>query len=101
MLRVFPVPFPGRGMIATFYFVCYLLLLQPELHYGVSCLNVLPYERVPAYRVGGDVAGNLFAPLQWADRMVRPTYWRGLVVIDTSDLDIPPEPASPTRPQTP
>jgi hypothetical protein len=71
------------------YLTSYAFLLQPEFRPEVSGLGILYFERVPAYSFGGEVSRRLFAPLQRVDQMLRPKFWRGRIVDDTSDLDIP------------
>jgi hypothetical protein len=63
-----------------------LLLLLPCLYVG-SYLALktrtassfmdgpLGYEYACVYRIRGPLVCKIFAPLQWADRRLRPSYW--------------------------
>ena len=70
------------------YAASYLLLLQPQ-EYGLTGLGVYYYKRVPAYRQGGSVTSSVLLPLHLLDRQIRPSYWKGSMRTDPSDLDIP------------
>lgn len=70
------------------YGTTYLTILQPTV-VGTSRLNVFCYHRVTSYRYGGNLVSYLFSPVNLLDRTIRPRYWKGSFLFDTSDLGIP------------
>jgi hypothetical protein len=73
----------GATICAISYAGAYLALLQPEAYWFCSLGSLgSPYQREPAFRVGGDQAKTIFSPLLWLDQIIRPTYWSGVKLFD-------------------
>jgi len=59
--------------LALVYVCCYALLLDSE---RLDLLTTPAVSvRQPSYHLGGAVAETLFAPANWVDRLLRPSYW--------------------------
>jgi hypothetical protein len=70
------------------YVAAYLILSQPKEN-GMSVLTTYYYDRTPSYWLGGRTAETLFAPMQWFDERVRPSYWHGVSKLDLQEFCIP------------
>lgn len=51
----------------------YLAMLKPSTFF--SAPGDVVVHRDAAYRFGGDTAAVIFAPANWVDRKLRPSYW--------------------------
>ncbi len=79
--------FTGIAVVALSYVGAYLLLSKPDVGYfcGFACAGS-PYSRVAEFRLGGETAKQLFAPLTWADHELRPVYWEGVELFDGTSV---------------
>jgi|ERR1700722_15732687 hypothetical protein len=79
--------FAGMLVVALSYVGAYFLLSKPDAGYfcALGCAGS-PYTRVAEFRVGGETARRLFAPLTWADHELRPVYWDGVELFDGTSV---------------
>jgi hypothetical protein len=75
----------GASILAGVYLASYFVLLNPSFF---SSLNIA--TRTPKYRFGGAIAKEMFRPVNWMDKRIRPEYWH--FSVETVDLNLPPPP---------
>ncbi len=77
----------GMLVVALSYVGAYLLLSKPDAGYfcGLGCVGN-PYTRTAEFRLGGETAKQLFAPLTWVDHELRPVYWQGVELSDGTSV---------------
>jgi|HubBroStandDraft_4_1064222.scaffolds.fasta_scaffold130713_2 hypothetical protein len=77
----------GATVGAALYVSAYLLLSTPDTFRFCSLGYAgTPYSRVAEFRVGGETAKQLFAPLTWIDQAIRPNYWAGTELFDGTSV---------------
>ncbi len=63
----------------------YLLILSPAIHITSTGGGFITGHREADYRSGGQFSRNVFAPIHYVDRQIRPAYWNYWNAFDDID----------------